>query len=100
MKDVNGFRIVSSLRELCIKEQWFNAGSCEQYDTMFDVAKKVVNYEANNAKIVDFTFDDLVTIIWICTADVTLADHKEIYKKLVEWKKQMLSEAKELNEDV
>lgn len=43
------------LRNLCIKNNWFTCGTCEQYEKLFQA-------NAERASI-----DEIATIIWICS---------------------------------
>lgn len=90
MKNINELEIVSSLRQLCIDNNWFTAGSNEQYEMMFEVAKEAIRDEINEPYVTNFAFNELVTIIWICTADVTREDSEKIFHKLESWKDKML----------
>ena len=45
------------LRTLCIRQNWFNSGSCEQYDRLFDMLDNGASTE------------DLATVIWLCSTD-------------------------------
>lgn len=46
-----------NLRQLCIKNNWFTCGDCEQYEKMF--------YANENG----FSIEDIATIIWLCSND-------------------------------
>lgn len=48
------------LRNLCIREGWFTAGSIQQYEKLFEA------YE-NGAGI-----DCIATILWVCSSNATL----------------------------
>lgn len=45
------------LRDLCINNNWFTCGSCEQYDKLF--------YANENGA----TIAEIATIIWLCSDD-------------------------------
>ncbi len=67
-----------NLRQLCIKNNWFTCGSCEQYEKMFYANE-------HGATIVE-----LAAIIWVCSSDEysessilsTLEDVRELYLSL------------------
>lgn len=50
------------LRNLCIKNNWFTAGTNEQYEKLFFMNSTGVGLEM------------LATIIWICSEDVFITD--------------------------
>lgn len=50
------------LRGICIRNDWFNAGTNEQYDKLFDMNRNGESVET------------LAIIIWICTDDWSLED--------------------------
>lgn len=52
----------TTLRMKCIEKDWFNAGSNEQYDKLF---------EANE---MGASIAEIATIIWLCTDDVRRID--------------------------
>ncbi len=72
------FRIVSTLRELCIKNDWFTAGTNYQYDKMFEFAKDLVKNAADRTMAIL----RLADVIWVCTEGKT---ENEIYKELEVW---------------
>lgn len=45
------------LRELCIKQNWFTCGTCEQYDKLFLMNESESGFSAN----------DVITAIWLCS---------------------------------
>ena len=59
--------IMSELRDLCIKNNWFTCGSNRQYTRLFDMARDGANVH------------DLTLIIWLCSDD---ADKEDIYNQL------------------
>lgn len=72
------YRIVSTLRELCIENDWFNAGTNSQYDKMFEFAKELVKTAADRTMAIL----RLADVIWVCTDGKT---ENEIYKVLEGW---------------
>ena len=50
----------SELRSLCIKNEWFTAGTCDQYDKLFDANE-------NGASV-----DALALMIWMCSGETTI----------------------------
>lgn len=72
------YRIVSTLRELCIENNWFNAGTNDQYDKMFEFAKELVKTAADRTMAIL----RLADVIWVCTDNKT---ENEIYKALEVW---------------
>lgn len=46
-----------NLRQLCIKNNWFTCGSCEQYEKMF--------YANEHGA----TIEEIAAIIWVCSSD-------------------------------
>lgn len=56
------------LRNLCIREGWFTAGSIQQYEKLFEA------YE-NGAGI-----DCIATIIWVCSSN---SSHEQITATLL-----------------
>lgn len=63
----------ASLRELCIKNNWFTGGTCEQYDKLFQVNRDCEN----------FSFSDVALIVWLCSNE-ELESIKEKLRKAVE----------------
>ena len=57
------------LRKLCIANNWFTAGSINQYEKLF---------ERNNEEA---SITELSIIIWVCSSN---ASKEEIYEKLIE----------------
>lgn len=47
-----------NLRQLCIKNNWFTCGSCEQYEKMF--------YANENDC---FSIEQIAMIIWVCSSE-------------------------------
>lgn len=47
----------TNLRELCIEQDWFTCGTCEQYDKLF-----LMNESGA-------LLDEIATIIWLCSDD-------------------------------
>lgn len=54
---MDNYSLVSTqfLRDLCIKNNWFTCGTCEQYEKLF---------ELNGS---GGTLDDLALVIWLCS---------------------------------
>ena len=75
---MSNYMIILTLRELCIKNDWFNAGSNSQYDKMFALAEDLVK----NATDRTTAIHRLADIIWVCTDDRT---EDEIYRELEIW---------------
>lgn len=61
----------SELRNLCIKNNWFTAGTCSQYEKLFELNQQPVNVK------------DIALVIWLCSDEV---DMNEIFDKLVDAK--------------
>lgn len=79
--------IVMTLRELCIENDWFNAGTNKQYDKMFDFAKELIRDAADRTMAIL----RLADIIWVCTDGKT---ENEIYKGLEPWFDEMRKKAR------
>lgn len=47
-----------NLRQLCIKNNWFTCGSCEQYEKMFFANEKDC-----------FSIEQIAMIIWVCSSE-------------------------------
>lgn len=54
---MDNYSLVSTqfLRDLCIKNNWFTCGTCEQYEKLFEVNRN------------GGTLDDLALVIWLCS---------------------------------
>lgn len=52
-------KMTSKLRELCVKKNWFTAGSNEQYEKLFQRQREGANLE------------ELAIIVWVCSEDCT-----------------------------
>lgn len=52
-----------TLRTLCIKNNWFTCGTCEQYDKMFEANKDAYT-----------SVDEIVSMIWLCSDDCSKGD--------------------------
>ena len=50
-----------ALRQLCIENDYFTVGSCEQYEKMFEMA------EGGSPA------HDIALVIWICSTDASLS---------------------------
>ena len=59
-----------NLRQLCIKNNWFTCGSCEQYEKMF---------LANEDNC--FSIGQIAMIIWACSSEKF--SYTEIFNELV-----------------
>lgn len=57
------------LRKLCIREDWFNAGTNSQYDKLFLLNRESVS------------ISEIALAIWLCTDG---ADRGDIYDKLID----------------
>lgn len=57
------------LQELCVRNNWFTAGSIKQYKKLFDRNDEEASLE------------ELAIIIWICSSDVS---RPEVYNKLLD----------------
>ena len=76
-------RIISSLRELCIKNNWFNAGTNSQYDKMFGFAEGLFQTADREQ-----TVHRLADVIWICSEGADVVDiHKGLYNWYDEYRK-------------
>lgn len=62
------------LRDICIKHRWFEGGSNEAYDKLFQRCKEGAD------------FDELALLIWLCTPN---GNCKEIYYQLLVDKAEM-----------
>lgn len=97
---MNEYRITETLRELCIRNDWFNAGSNSQYEKMFDLAKMFVRqyvYSKDGKSVTaQYAVTRLTDIIWLCTSDV---ERESISETLLVWFKQMNKEIKENEND-
>lgn len=63
-----------NLRQLCIKNNWFTCGTCEQYEKLFHANRLGMNFEG------------LATIIWVCSEGWTRKSIIEELEKLErEW---------------
>lgn len=58
-----------SLRQLCIYNDWFTAGSNEQYDRLF--------YANENG----FSIGEIATIIWACS-DISIHSWHDVFRLL------------------
>lgn len=69
------YMIVSTLRGLCIKNNWFTEGTESQYGKMFSLAKNLFKTADREQ-----TVHRLSDIIWLCSEDADVTDiHKELY---------------------
>ena len=75
---MSNYMIILTLRELCIKNDWFNAGSNSQYDKMFELAEDLVKDATDRATAIL----RLADVIWVCTDGKT---ENEIYRELETW---------------
>lgn len=57
------------LRELCIKNNWFTCGTCQQYDKLYEMTRSG-----------DFTMHEVATVIWVCSDNVEI---KEIESQIM-----------------
>lgn len=82
------YTIVSTLRQLCIKHEWFTEGTNTQYERMFELAKDVVKNAADPALAVTRITD----AIWMCSCNPETegdADYNFIYQEIENWYRQM-----------
>lgn len=97
---MNDYTVVSSLRELCIENDWFDEGTNSQYEKMFELAKMFVKqyvYSKDGKSVTaQYAVTRLADIIWLCTAD---AERESINKTLLAWFKQMYESAKEYKDN-
>ncbi len=81
MNDVfnSEYRIKSSLRLLCIKHRFFNDGTNEQYERMFELAAELVGkyVQANGDTDVE---KRLIDVIWVCTSDEETGNNVPVNK--------------------
>lgn len=61
------------LRSLCIRKDWFSCGSTEQYNKLF--------YANENGG----TLEEIATIIWVCSDDVSPREVLEELKTVQEY---------------
>ena len=61
------------LKDLCIKNNWFTAGTCFQYLKLFELNNKPTNVK------------DIALVIWLCSHE---EDIEVIHNKLLEAKDQ------------
>ncbi len=54
---MDNYSLVSTqfLRDLCIKNNWFTCGTCEQYEKLFELNRN------------GCTLDNLALVIWLCS---------------------------------
>lgn len=54
---MDNYTLVSTyfLRDLCIKNNWFTCGTCEQYEKLFELNRTGCSLQ------------DLATVIWLCS---------------------------------
>lgn len=52
-------KMTNKLRELCVKKNWFTAGSNEQYEKLFQRQREGASLE------------ELAIIVWVCSEDCT-----------------------------
>ena len=76
------YTIFTTLRDLCIKRNFFNAGTNIQYEKMFDLAEGLVK----NAADENLAVIRLADVIWICTSDT---EYNDVHKAIKEWFEQM-----------
>lgn len=76
------YMIFTTLRDLCIEHNFFNAGTNSQYERMFDLATDLVQ----NAADQNLAVIRLADVIWICTADTK---YNDVHKAIEEWFEQM-----------
>lgn len=75
--------IRSTLRQVCIENNFFNDGSNEQYEKMFKLAEKLVDLY-NNGSNADskYAIEILTQVIWVCTDGV---NSQNINSKITQW---------------
>lgn len=61
------------LRSLCIRKDWFTCGTTEQYDKLFHANEN------------GCTIEELATIIWVCSDDVSPREVLEELKTVQEY---------------
>ena len=80
--------VVFSLRELCIKNNWFTEGTNTQYSKMFDYAANALVRQSQGEQS---GIDELACIIWVCSeSNDGLADIDSIKAKLRSWAVEFL----------
>ncbi len=94
-------RVFESLREICVMNDWFNAGTNEQYEKMFDLAHQLVNEYISQkgtgiiTAAAQYAVVRLADVIWICTDG---AEREKINTRLIDWFKQMCRESEQFDE--
>ena len=73
MKKYNEALSNITLRHLCIKNDWFTAGTNEQYARLFEM-------NDNGASV-----KDLAMAIWFCSSDVAYTDIVEALEEATAW---------------
>ena len=81
--------IRSTLRQVCIENDFFNDGSNEQYEKMFKLAEKLVDLY-NNGSDADskYAIEILTQVIWVCTNGVS---SQYINLKITQWFEKFVS---------
>lgn len=81
--------IRSTLRQVCIENDFFNDGSNEQYEKMFKLAEKLVDLY-NNGSNADskYAIEILTQVIWVCTNGVS---SQYISLKITQWFEKFVS---------
>ena len=81
--------IRSTLRQVCIENDFFNDGSNEQYEKMFKLAEKLVDLY-NNGSDADskYAIEILTQVIWVCTNG---ASSQYINLKITQWFEKFVS---------
>lgn len=76
---MDNYSLVSTqfLRDLCIKNNWFTCGTCEQYEKLFELNRN------------GCTLDNLALVIWLCSDEKW--DREHIYLTLCIEKRNFLN---------
>lgn len=84
-KKMRKFSVVDTeeLRDLCIRNGWFTAGSSRQYEKMF-----CMNDECR-------PIEEIALVIWLCSSNVTREDVQEELEMARETYQQWLSKIQE-----
>lgn len=89
------YRITSTLRDLCVKNNFFNAGTNSQYERMFELAKELVAQYILAEGDTDVE-QRLIDVIWVCSydeetdGDININDVADVIKP---WFRKMRDEA-------
>ncbi len=102
---MSDYAVVESLRTVCIENNFFNAGTNEQYEKMFMLAKQFAKCFCKHEHIHGENYvslaalngvDRLTDVIWVCTDG---SERETVYSSVLAWFKYMTNVNKECAEN-